>query len=133
MHNLFLATVKRIVQIWKELEYFDNQALLAMQDLANGVVVPPDYARINKKIADGFSFMKDDEWKSWCLIYSPFVLKRILPVKHLSNWIAHAHLQSFCKGFEKLYKEFPVTPNMHLHLHLGECINDFGPISVTIQ
>ncbi|OAD69156.1 hypothetical protein PHYBLDRAFT_149559 [Phycomyces blakesleeanus NRRL 1555(-)] len=87
MHNLFLGTAKRMVQIWKELEYFDNQALLAMQDLANGVVVPPDYTRINKKIADGFSFMKADEWKSWCLIYSPFVLKRILPVKHLSNWM----------------------------------------------
>ncbi|OAD78516.1 hypothetical protein PHYBLDRAFT_163625 [Phycomyces blakesleeanus NRRL 1555(-)] len=149
MHNLFLGTAKCMVQIWKELEYFDNQTLLAMQDLANGVVVPPDYARINKKIADGFSFMKADEWKLWCLIYSLFILKRILPVKHLSNWMffvnacrlltkpsvtpddissAHAHLQSFCKGFEKLYKEFPVTPNMHLHLHLGKCINDFGPI-----
>ncbi|OAD68821.1 hypothetical protein PHYBLDRAFT_159954, partial [Phycomyces blakesleeanus NRRL 1555(-)] len=124
MHNLFLGTAKCMVQIWKELEYFDNQALLAMQDLANGVVVSPDYAYINKKIADRFSSIKADKWKLWCLIYSPFVLKHILLVKHLSNWMffvnachlptkpsvtsdkissAHAHLQLFCKGFEKLY------------------------------
>ncbi|OAD70564.1 hypothetical protein PHYBLDRAFT_148475 [Phycomyces blakesleeanus NRRL 1555(-)] len=93
-----------MVQIWKELEYFDNQALLAMQDLENGVVVPPDYARINKKIADKFSFIKADEWKLWCLIYSPFVLKHILPVKHLSNWM-------FFVNACRLLTEPSVTPD----------------------
>ncbi|OAD78043.1 hypothetical protein PHYBLDRAFT_68452 [Phycomyces blakesleeanus NRRL 1555(-)] len=26
------------------------------------------------------------------------------------------------------YKKQAITPNMHLHLHLSKCINDFGPV-----
>lgn len=33
-------------------------------------------------------------------------------------------LLEFCAKFESLY----VTPNMHLHTHLVDCIKDFGPV-----
>ncbi|OAD79051.1 hypothetical protein PHYBLDRAFT_62186 [Phycomyces blakesleeanus NRRL 1555(-)] len=149
MHNLYLGTAKRMIQIWRECNYINEKNQLTMQELANGIVVPCGYARITKKIADGFSFMKADEWKSWCVIYSPFVLKHVLPAKNLENWIlfvdacrlltkpsindkeideAHSKLQLFCTRFQTLYGKSAVTPNMHLHLHLGECVHDFGPI-----
>lgn len=32
------------------------------------------------------------------------------------------------KSFETLYGKKRVTPNMHLHAHLKDCILDFGPI-----
>ncbi|OAD78076.1 hypothetical protein PHYBLDRAFT_164953 [Phycomyces blakesleeanus NRRL 1555(-)] len=139
----------RMIQIWRECNYIIEKNQLTMQELANGIVVPCGYARITKKIADGFSFMKADEWKSWCVIYSPFVLKHVLPAKNLENWIlfvdacrlltkpsindkeideAHSKLQLFCTRFQTLYGKSAVTPNMHLHLHLGECVHDFGPI-----
>ncbi|OAD76909.1 hypothetical protein PHYBLDRAFT_165407 [Phycomyces blakesleeanus NRRL 1555(-)] len=149
MHNLYLGTAKRMIQIWCECNYINEKNQLTIQELANGIVVPCGYARITKKIANGFSFMKADEWKSWCIIYSPFVLKHVLPAKNLENWIlfvdacrlltkpsindkeideAHSKLQLFCTRFQTLYGKSAVTPNMHLHLHLGECVHDFGPI-----
>ena len=37
-------------------------------------------------------------------------------------------LKSFCRQFEGLYGAKLVTPNMHMHTHLCECILDFGPV-----
>ena len=34
---------------------------------------------------------------------------------------------NFCKSFEQLYGKKHFTPNMHLHMHLKECITGFGP------
>ena len=41
--------------------------------------------------------------------------------------VAHALLRTFCTKFEELYGTDYCTPNMHLHLHLKECLLDFGP------
>ena len=37
-------------------------------------------------------------------------------------------LMSFCTGLERLYGKEAITPNMHLHGHLKECILDVGPL-----
>ena len=35
---------------------------------------------------------------------------------------------AFCKSFEAVYGSVLVTPNMHFHTHLIECIIDYGPV-----
>ena len=42
--------------------------------------------------------------------------------------LADSYLVLFCKEFEKLYRSQYCTPNMHLHLHLNDCILDYGPV-----
>ena len=42
--------------------------------------------------------------------------------------LAHSCLLNFCKGFQQLYGKDKVTPNMHLHTHLVNCILDYGPV-----
>ena len=37
-------------------------------------------------------------------------------------------LNEFCTAFLKLYGPEHCNKNMHLHLHLAECIYDFGPV-----
>ena len=37
-------------------------------------------------------------------------------------------LMHFCRRFGQLYGKEAITPNMHLHAHLCECIQDYGPI-----
>ena len=39
-------------------------------------------------------------------------------------------MMSFCREFERLYGSQADTTNMHLHMHLVECILDFGLIYV---
>ena len=41
--------------------------------------------------------------------------------------VADALLLKFCKKCVELYGPSSITPNMHLHCHLAECIRDFGP------
>ncbi|OAD80866.1 hypothetical protein PHYBLDRAFT_61913 [Phycomyces blakesleeanus NRRL 1555(-)] len=151
MHNLYLGTAKQMINIWRDSKLISDKDFLTMQELANRVVVSSGYARITKKIGDGFSFMKADEWKSWCIIYFPFVLKHIISAVNLANWIlfvkayclltkpfitvketaeAYKYLQEFCIKCQTSYKKPAITPNMHLHLHLSKCINNFGPVYV---
>ena len=42
-------------------------------------------------------------------------------------------LLKFCKKFEALYGQQSVTPNMHLHCHLKECVLDYGPIHINLM
>lgn len=41
---------------------------------------------------------------------------------------ANEHLMNFCRGVEDLYGSILITPNMHMHKHLIDCITDFDPI-----
>ena len=41
---------------------------------------------------------------------------------------ADAYLTQFCKVFLRLYGGKHCTINMHLHLHLNDCILDYGPV-----
>ena len=43
--------------------------------------------------------------------------------------LADALLLSFCRRFEGLHGQSSITPNMHMHGHLTECIKDYGPLS----
>lgn len=42
--------------------------------------------------------------------------------------LGHTYLFQFCDGFQKLYGKGKVTPNMHLHTHILDCILDYGPV-----
>lgn len=37
------------------------------------------------------------------------------------------YIIDFCKGIERLYGSSVVTPNMHMHCHLSQCVLDYGP------
>ncbi|KAG1083805.1 hypothetical protein G6F42_022059 [Rhizopus arrhizus] len=156
MHGLFLGTAKKMIKIWRtticdlthEL-YLTDADLKEMQKEANDIVLPAQYTPINQKIASNFSDLKADEWRTWCLALSPLLLKSRLPVRHKENWakfvqachivcrpcitqneamMAHKLFHEFVIGVAELYGPEMVTPNMHLHLHLKDSIQDFGPI-----
>ena len=46
----------------------------------------------------------------------------------IEKMLAHSHLLKFCKCFEEIYGIGKVTPNMHLHTHLLDCVLDYGPV-----
>ena len=78
-----------------------------------------------------------------------YALKDVLPDQHLHYWqsfvLACRHLCKPCitktdlivsdwkllhflKEYEKINRELAITPNMHLHLHLKECVENYGSI-----
>ncbi|OAD70992.1 hypothetical protein PHYBLDRAFT_171051 [Phycomyces blakesleeanus NRRL 1555(-)] len=114
IHNLYLGTAKQMIQIWRECNYINEKNQLTMQELANGIVVPCGYAPKNLE--------------NWILFVDAchLLTKPLINDKEIDE--AHSKLQLFCTRFQTLYGKSAVTLNMHLHLHLGECVHDFGPI-----
>ena len=83
----------------------------------------------------------------WTVLYSPFVLRDVLPSEHYSGVHFPQHVRffvehileaevdkadellfTFCTGFQQLYGREACTPNLHMHCHLKECILDVGPL-----
>ena len=148
MHNQLLGTAKNVTRIWCELGLLTSRDLQSMQRTVNSINVPADMGRIPSNIGSSFYGFTADQWRNWTCIYSSVVLKNILPAEHLRCWLlfvkatsilcnriisvhnvklADSYLVLFCKEFEKLYGSQYCTPNMHLHLHLNDCILDYGP------
>ena len=149
MHNLFLGTGKRILLQWIELKLLDKAHFEQIQHFVDNMVVPSDVGRIPSKIASGFAGFKADQFKTWITIYSIPALFDILPQDHYECWrhfvlacrilckqslrdlditLADSLLLQFCKRVTRLYGKTSITPNMHLHGHLKDVVQDYGPI-----
>ena len=149
MHNLFLGTAKRMMEIWLNLSILTQADLENMQVKVDASNVPSDLGRLPFKIAKSFSGFTAEQWKSWVTVFSPFALFDHLPDDHYKCWLnfvkackllsqpmirisevgsAHALLLKFCREVEKLYGKERIRPNMHMHIHLADCILDYGPV-----
>ena len=149
MHNLYLGTGKHILKdIWSDREIIRESKFDEIQDRIDRMVVPPDIGRIPNKIKSGFSKFTADQLKNWIVYFSIIALKGLLDSNDLECWrhfvlacrilsskvlqlteiqLADALLMQFCKRVERRYGKEAITPNMHMHTHLHECILDFGP------
>ena len=149
MHNLFLGTGKRILSLWIDCNLLNKTHFEEIQRFVDSMVVPSDVGRIPSKINSGFAGFKADQFKTWITIYSIPALHTILSNDHLECWrhfvlacrilckhvlsnddinLADALLLQFCKRVQRMYGENAITPNMHLHGHIKEVIQDYGPV-----
>ena len=149
MHNLFLGTAKHVMETWLNTSVLTAADLQRVQERVDAVRVPTNIGRIPGKIAKSFSGFTADQWKNWVTIFSPYALYGILPEEHYRCWLlfvkacklisaplvpladiasSHSFLVQFCREFERLYGKLRVTPNMHLHTHLADCLFDYGPV-----
>ncbi|KAL3858314.1 hypothetical protein ACJMK2_012908 [Sinanodonta woodiana] len=148
MHNLFLGSAKHMLKIWNATKILRDEHLGMIQEKIELIQCPSDVGKLPQKFSSFGSFTAD-QWKNWTILFSVFALKDVLKSDDLECWrafflacknlctrtmkksnvkLAQKLLLSFCERFEKLYGEDRVTPNMHMHAHLDQCINDFGPI-----
>ena len=145
MHNLYLGTGKHAFKVWV------SQGLLSNNEIdrrARLFKIPPGVGRLPTNISSNYGGFKADQWHAWINIYSPVVLKGILPNEHLHCWLifvrascilseriikksdivtADLLLLRYCRVFEELYGKDSCTMNLHLHLHIKESVLDFGP------
>ena len=144
MHSMYLGTGKHLYQVWIDKNLLSKSDLAKIEYRIKLFHVPSDCGRVPFKISSAFTA---EQWRNWIIIYSPVVLKGLLPNEHLRCWllyvkachllcyriINHPHiftadllLLNFCKSFEQLYPDL-CTPNMHLHLYLKDCFMNYGP------
>ena len=152
MHNLFLGTAKHIMKnIWlDDMEpIIPKRFHVMMQEKVDRCESPSSMGRIPHKIASSFSSFTADQWKTWTMVFSMYALHGVLEQEHLECWYlfvqacnilvspmlnindameGHKLLLQFCKQFQQLYGRDKVTPNMHMHMHILNCILDYGPV-----
>ena len=149
MHNLFLGTAKRMFQLWIERDLLTKEKLKLIEERINKLDVGTGFGKLPHKIASNHGRYKASQWKNWTIIYSTYALHGVLSQEHLNCWhtfvmacclptvpvLSHKDLKKadmlllkFCRQFEELYGKSEVRINMHLHCHLKECIEDYGPI-----
>lgn len=148
MHNVFLGLAKHTLHTWKEKGILTSQHYSQLQQKVDCITPPPRVGRIPRKIESSFTSFTADEWKNWIMLYSSFALYNVIDAPHYNCWSflvdacsvlcqpivsrhninqAHVLLVEFCKLFETLYGIESCTPNMHMSLHLKDCLLDFGP------
>ena len=150
MHNLFLGSAKYFFKnILLALDYITVAQLEMIQDRVNSFTVPSGIGKIPMKIASGFSSFTADQWKNWVLYFSIIAMRDIITGEVLECWkhfvlacrilctkhitlenakLGDALLLQFCRRTERIFGNEFITPNMHLHCHLFECITDYGPL-----
>ena len=152
MHNLFTGTAKHVLKnIWMDADkpLLDKNNLLKIQEKVDKIPVPADVGRTPKKIQNSYGGFTADQWKSFTILFSVYALHGILPATDLEIWrdfvmactffcstvitearveLAHSYILKFCRNVEQHYGRKRITPNMHLHTHLLDCILDYGPV-----
>ena len=147
MHNLYLGTGKKTFEVWVKQKLLSDEALI--ENRVKHFIVPYDIGRLPSNISSGYGDFTANQWYNWITIYSPILLKGLLPPEHLRCWLlfvkacsitksriisvdvaksADLFLLHFCRCFQSLYGAETCTPNIHLHTHIIECILDYGPL-----
>lgn len=151
MHNLYLGTAKHVFRIWEKRDIVDSTALDVINERILLLAIPSE-VRFNRLPAymRNCSSLTAEQWMLWVNYYSIYCLHGLIPPQHLECWrffvlasrllckgvlagddirLADALLLRFCKEFQSLYGPDSVTPNIHLHAHLVDCVRDYGPMS----
>ena len=149
MHNLLLGTPKHLFSLWIEHNKLSHSDLATIQATCEKFSIPHDVGRIPTKIGSNFSGFTADQWRVWTTVLSVVSLKGVLPEPDYRCWVlyanacrilcsriittsnvrtAHGFLTLFCKKFEEIYGKAACTINLHLHLHLEDCLLDYGPV-----
>ena len=149
MHNLFWGSGKHMLHLWLNHSAISNRDFFNIQETVDSIMVLSVIGRIPHKILTGFSGFTADQFKNWIAIFSIPSLFGILTGEHLECWrdfvlvcrilckhslttadigLADAFSIRFCKRVQNLYGESAITPNMHLHAHMKECLLDYGPV-----
>ena len=150
LHNLYLGTAKHVLKdIWLERKIFSRNSLESLQEKMDNIMSPQDIGRIPQKIASNFGGFTGNQWKNWTELFSLIVLRDVLTTDDFECWrhfvlasrllskptltndellLADALLLQFCRRCVRLYGDEVTTPNMHLHAHIRECVQDYGPV-----
>ena len=145
MHNLYLRSQNILLRNFIRKGLYFSGKVEMIQERVNTCIVPSGIGRIPVKIQSGFSNFTADQWKNWVLYFSILVLHDIVTGSVMECWqhfvlacrklvtrtvstdnvkLGDALLLQFCRRTEQLFGKESVTPNMHLHCHLADCMTD---------
>lgn len=86
MHNMFLGTAKHIFQVWSDENILKNE-IAEVETKIKLFCVPAECGRVPSNISSSYGAFTAAQWRNWITVYSPVVLKGLLPNEHLQCWL----------------------------------------------
>ena len=149
MHNLYLGTAKHIFnKVWMPCIIKEKRTLAEINCRIDSLTVPSTVCFSRIPSPTDYS-LTAEQWMLWVNYYSIYCMHGILTEDEMECWrsfvlasrllspssisnenvaLADALLLSFCRHFENLHGSPSITPSMHMHGHLTDCVRDFGPL-----
>ncbi len=133
-----------------EREVLTQDKLSELNKRMENIQIPPGSSRwVPRNMKSEYINFNSYQWKEWTVTYSMIALTGLIEGKYLKVWQsfvlacrlitqpivslteasrADEMFQNFGKGIEREFGPQSVKPNMHMHCHLYECIDDFGSV-----
>ena len=132
-----------------EEDIITKAGLVKLQERIVEISSLSDIGRLPGNIKSNYGGYTAAQRKNFVLLFSMYTLKDVLPDQHLHYWqsfvlachllckpcitktdlmVSDCKLMHFLKEYEKINGELAITPNMHLCLHLKECVENYGSI-----
>ncbi len=133
-----------------EREILNQDKLSELNRRMENICIPPGSSRwVPRNMKSEYINFNSYQWKEWTMTYSMIALTGLIDPKYLKIWQsfvlacrlitqpivslteakkADELFQEFGKGIERVFGRKSVKPNMHMHCHLYECIDDFGSV-----
>ncbi len=144
------GTAKAFFYMLIEKEILTQDKLTELNHRMEKIQIPPGSSRwVPRNMKSEYIHFNSYQWKEWTLTYSMIALTGLIEEKYLKVWqkfvlacrlitqpivsmeeaeSADKMFQEFGKGIERVFGPECVKPNMHMHCHLYECIDDFGSV-----
>lgn len=122
---------------WVDNTILSKNDLQVIADWIKKFCVPAGIGRVPSSISSTYGGFTASQWKNWITVYSPVVLKGLLPPENLRCWLlfvraclilcsncvqktdvisADLFLLQFCSQFQALYGPTSTTFDIHMHL-----------------
>ena len=84
--------------------YLTNRKMEEIEKKIKSFIIPADCGRLPSNISSSYGSFTASQWRNWITIYSPVVLKGILPNEHLRCWLLFVKAtQLLCHRIVRVY------------------------------
>ncbi|KAK3925612.1 Bifunctional protein Aas [Frankliniella fusca] len=154
LHGVLLGVTKHVTSLWMDSTssgelYYIGWRAEDVDKILLRLKPPTKISRRTRAVSSERCKWHANEWRSWLLYYSLPALRGILPKRYLEHhcllvsaiqillqdkisrddlYDATKYLRVYCTQFSVLYSEPKCFFNVHLLLHLGKCVNLWGPL-----
>jgi hypothetical protein len=153
MHSVDLGVTRQLSHLWFDSIYHAKPWYLGKRiaeiDCKILSMLPPSNITRAPRSLLTRAYWKANEWRAFLLCYDPIVLKEILPVlyynhmillssvmfslqsefiSHMDEFHSSTCINKFVKEFSVLYGLEHMSYNVHLLVHLTDCVRNWGPL-----
>jgi hypothetical protein len=153
MHCALLGVMKFLLSLWFDSTYhrqpfYIGRSIKLVDKSLLGIQPPQNISRRPRSLSDR-AFWKANEYRNFLLFYGFFCLRNILPSRYLKHFAllsssiylllkdkitqsdlenAKRSLLQFVSRFQQLYGAMNMRYNVHLLIHIPDCILNCGPL-----